>query len=103
MFSSQSVFSMELFMSQVGKTNAAEVADHPPGLFFKHSGHRDKVADFHWNAIDPWTLVSVSDDSAGGGTLQIWRIIDLLYRPEQEVLAELDQFRSILMSSEERV
>ncbi|XP_074295526.1 WD-40 repeat-containing protein MSI4-like isoform X4 [Silene latifolia] len=42
-------------------------------------------------------LHSVSDDcssSAGGGTLQIWCIIDLLYRPEEEVLAELDEFRS---------
>jgi len=28
------------------------------------------------------------------GWLQIWRVIDLLYRPETEVLAELDQFKS---------
>lgn len=30
--------------------------------------------DFHWNASDPWTVVSVSDDaesSGGGGTLQV--------------------------------
>lgn len=30
--------------------------------------------DFHWNASDPWTIVSVSDDletSGGGGTLQV--------------------------------
>ena len=36
---------------------------------------RDKVVDFHWNAYDPWTLVSVSDDcdsNGGGGTLQVW-------------------------------
>ncbi|XP_074294117.1 uncharacterized protein LOC141621792 [Silene latifolia] len=49
-------------------------------------GDRDKVVDFHWNLIDPWTLVNVSDDfssSAGGGTLQIWRIIDFLWRPEE--------------------
>ena len=35
---------------------------------------RDKVVDFHWNAHDPWTLVSVSDDcesTGGGGTLQV--------------------------------
>ena len=35
---------------------------------------RDKVVDFHWNASDPWTVVSVSDDgesSGGGGTLQV--------------------------------
>ncbi|CAB4272402.1 unnamed protein product [Prunus armeniaca] len=45
----------------------------PPGLFFRHAGHRDKIVDFHWNASDPWTIVSVSDDcgsTGGGGTLQ---------------------------------
>lgn len=31
--------------------------------------------DFHWNAYDPWTIVSVSDDGefcGGGGTLQVY-------------------------------
>ncbi|XP_073150742.1 WD-40 repeat-containing protein MSI4 [Henckelia pumila] len=68
----------------------------PSGLFFQHAGHRDKVVDFHWNANDPWTIVSVSDDgefSGGGGTLQLWRMIDLLYRPKDEVLEELQQFK----------
>lgn len=35
---------------------------------------RDKVVDFHFNASDPWTIVSVSDDcdsTDGGGTLQV--------------------------------
>ncbi|KAL2899538.1 WD-40 repeat-containing protein MSI4 [Bienertia sinuspersici] len=85
---------------RVGKMQAesgTKLSEYPAGLFFKHAGHRDKVVDFHWNSTDPWTFVSVSDDcssSAGGGTLQMWRIIDLLYRPEDEVLAELDKFRS---------
>lgn len=38
--------------------------------------YRDKVVDFHWNASDPWTIVSVSDDcdtTGGGGTLQVTR------------------------------
>lgn len=38
---------------------------------------RDKVVDFHWNASDPWTIVSVSDDcesTGGGGTLQVINI-----------------------------
>ncbi|KAL0337289.1 UNVERIFIED_CONTAM: WD-40 repeat-containing protein MSI4 [Sesamum calycinum] len=68
----------------------------PAGLFFQHAGHRDKVVDFHWNAYDPWTIVSVSDDgefSGGGGTLQLWRMTDLLYRPKEEVLAELQKFK----------
>ncbi|KAI4324782.1 hypothetical protein MLD38_030238 [Melastoma candidum] len=73
----------------------------PPGLFFRHAGHRDKVVDFHWNSSDPWTIVSVSDDgesTGGGGTLQIWRMIDLIYRPEEEVLAELENFKSHILS-----
>ncbi|CAK9191004.1 unnamed protein product, partial [Sphagnum troendelagicum] len=72
----------------------------PAGLFFQHTGHRDKVVDFHWDASDPWTVVSVSDDgesTGGGGTLQIWRMIDFLYRPEEEVLAELDSVRPQLL------
>ncbi|KAJ8442935.1 hypothetical protein Cgig2_022301 [Carnegiea gigantea] len=91
------------FDNQVGRVQAGtgdKMLDHPAGLFFRHAGHRDKVVDFHWNSIDPWTVVSVSDDcssSAGGGTLQMWRIIDLLYRPEDEVVAELDKFRSHLI------
>lgn len=69
-------------------------ANYAQGLFFKHCGHRDKVVDFHWNAYDPWTVVSVSDDvecSSGGGTLQIWRMSDLIYRPRDEVLSELEE------------
>nr|KAJ0200259.1 hypothetical protein LSAT_V11C600323470 [Lactuca sativa] len=65
-----------------------------PGLLFRHSGHRDKVVDFHWNSHDPWTIVSVSDDgesTGGGGTLQIWRMIDLIHRPQEEVINELEQ------------
>ncbi|KAI5664701.1 hypothetical protein M9H77_24024 [Catharanthus roseus] len=83
---------------KVGKTieSGTRSPSGAPGLFFQHAGHRDKVVDFHWNAYDPWTVVSVSDDgesTGGGGTLQIWRMTDLLYRPEEEVLAELQHFK----------
>ncbi|XP_056856930.1 WD-40 repeat-containing protein MSI4 [Raphanus sativus] len=76
-------------------------AKNPAGLFFQHAGHRDKVVDFHWNAEDPWTIVSVSDDcetTGGGGTLQIWRMSDLIYRPEEEVVTELEKFKSHVMT-----
>ncbi|EPS70167.1 nucleosome/chromatin assembly factor group, partial [Genlisea aurea] len=71
------------------------------GLFFKHAGHRDKVVDFDWNAADPWVIVSVSEDgekTGGGGTLQIWRMMDLIYRPEDEVVGELEKFKDHLLS-----
>ena len=45
--------------------------------------------------------MSVADDSAldkGGGTLQLWRISDLITRPEEEVLTELEPHRRVLNS-----
>ncbi|KAJ4708645.1 WD-40 repeat-containing protein MSI4-like [Melia azedarach] len=88
---------------KVGKKveQGARTPSSPAGLFFQHAGHRDKVVDFHWNASDPWTVVSVSDDcdsTGGGGTLQIWRMSDLIYRPEDEVLAELEKFKAHVIS-----
>lgn len=90
--------------AKIGKMDdsvGAEDSNYPPGLFFRHAGHRDKVVDFHWNAADPWTIVSVSEDgekTGGGGTLQIWRMIDLIHRPEDEVIAELETFKSHLLT-----
>ena len=55
-----------------------------------------QVVDFHWNPAEPFTIMSVADESAlekGGGTLQLWRISDLLTRPEEEVLTELEAHR----------
>ena len=43
--------------------------------------------------------MSVSDDVSdelGGGTLQLWRVNDLIYREEAEVLAELEKHRQLL-------
>ncbi|KAA6418962.1 MAG: WD-40 repeat-containing MSI4-like [Trebouxia sp. A1-2] len=73
-----------------------------PQLVFSHAGHRASVVDFQWNPHDPWTFMSVSDDVSdelGGGTLQLWRVNDLIYRDEAEVLAELDKHRQGLPCS----
>ncbi|KAJ4771758.1 WD-40 repeat-containing protein MSI4 [Rhynchospora pubera] len=81
------------------RTERAKARPAPPGLFFQHGGHRDKIVDFHWNPLEPWTIASISDDVAstgGGGTLQIWRISDLIYRPEEEVIADLTKFKEHL-------
>lgn len=60
-----------------------------------------QVVDFHMNPHDPWTMLSVSDDvsiDSGGGTLQMWRISDMITRPENEVLDEIFQHRYRSMS-----
>ncbi|KAJ7955889.1 WD-40 repeat-containing protein MSI4-like [Quillaja saponaria] len=91
------IWDYEKVGKKVERAGRTPNASNASGLFFQHAGHRDKVVDFHWNASDPWTIVSVSDDcdsTGGGGTLQIWRMSDLLYRPEEEVLAELEDFKS---------
>lgn len=59
------------------------------------------MVDFQWNPNDPWTMLSVSDDVSsgnGGGSLQMWRISDLIYRPEHEVLQELQQHARWIIS-----
>lgn len=75
----------------------------PPQLVFQHAGHRAPVVDFQWNPSDPWTLLSVSDDvsEGGGGTVQLWRVSDLVYRPEDEVLQELEQYRDFILTGQE--
>jgi histone-binding protein RBBP4 len=58
-----------------------------PELFFKHAGHRSAVTDFDWSKTEPWLFISVSDEgpsvSGGGGSLQIWRLSDLLTRTKE--------------------
>jgi vacuolar-type H+-ATPase subunit H len=71
---------------------------------FQHCGHQAPVVDFQWDPEDPWTLISVSDDvqsELGGGTLQIWRVNDMIYRPEAEVLAELEQHREFVLTGKD--
>jgi histone-binding protein RBBP4 len=72
----------------------------PKELMLTHAGHRAPVVDFQWNPHDPWTIMSVSDESQmeSGGTLQLWRISDLLHRPEEEVLAELEANREFIVT-----
>ena len=53
-------------------------------------GAQSRVSDFQWNPFDPWTIAGVSSGD-GGNTLQMWRVNDLIYRPEEEALAELGE------------
>lgn len=64
---------------------------------------RPQVVDFQWNPADSMALFSVSDEAGagGGGTLQMYRISDLVYRPEDEVVAELEQWREYILTGQE--
>lgn len=104
--------------SKAGSSSGSS-KEAPPELLFKHVGHKGgKVVDFQWCPDDPWLIMSVSENTAregsededeqdgseseaygrkGGGALQIWRINDLLYMPEQEALAELEAHREWIL------
>ena len=70
-----------------------------PELMFQHAGHAGcSVVDFNWSPAVPWTCVSVCEKQEGGGMIQLWRMSDLLYRPEAEVLAELEKHRASIVA-----
>eukprot|EP00741_Cyanophora_paradoxa_P015340 tig00000194_g14808.t1 len=76
--------------------DAAPSATAPvaPRLFFAHCGHRAQIVDFGWNPApsEAWMMASLSDDSSlkdGGGTLQLWRLLDLVTRPGEEAAREM--------------
>lgn len=69
-----------------------------PQLMFKHVGHsmdECTVVDIEWqpSESDPWCLATLSEAvNSGGSVLQMWRISDLVYRPKDQVAADLRQF-----------
>ena len=68
-------------LSKIGEEQSAEDAeDGPPELLFIHGGHTAKVADFAWNANDPWVLASVAEDNI----LQVWQMAENIYAEEEE-------------------
>eukprot|EP00188_Purpureofilum_apyrenoidigerum_P003427 Plantae.Rhodophyta-Purpureofilum_apyrenoidigerum.ctg3579.p1 GENE.Plantae.Rhodophyta-Purpureofilum_apyrenoidigerum.ctg3579~~Plantae.Rhodophyta-Purpureofilum_apyrenoidigerum.ctg3579.p1 ORF type:complete len:445 (-),score=40.90 Plantae.Rhodophyta-Purpureofilum_apyrenoidigerum.ctg3579:402-1736(-) len=64
-----------------------DTGELPSLLIFRHNGHRHAVAEFQWSPYrdDPWSIVSVSEDDAGA-TLQIWRMLDLVYKPAADAI-----------------
>lgn len=75
----------------------------PYQLLFQHSGHQSPVVDFCWNPNDPWTVMSASVDgpSSGGGTLQLWRVSDLVYRSEEAIMGELEPYKDFIVTGDE--
>ncbi|XXQ35838.1 WD domain, G-beta repeat [Plasmodiophora brassicae] len=68
-----------------------------PELVLRHEGHGSMpVVNFDWNSREPWLMASVSDDAEGlgGGTLQVWKISDLLTAPEGDVRQMLQEVLS---------
>lgn len=74
----------------------------PHQLMFQHAGHQSPVVDFCWNPVDEWTVLSASVDvgAAGGGTLQMWRMSDLIYRSEEDIMAELEPFKEFIVGGD---
>jgi len=68
-------------LSRIGMEQSPEDAqDGPPELLFMHGGHTSKVSDFHWNANDPWTISSVSEDNV----LQVWTMAEEIYAEDDD-------------------
>ena len=44
--------------------------------YINYFGHRGMILDLDWNESDPWSIISTSESN--GGSVHIWRIIDLL-------------------------
>ena len=73
-------------------------------VFFKHAGHRSPVSCVEWNHQfnnknqNDWMLASTSNDSEvglGGGTFQIWRILDWLYKDDDESLFDIQRIMAM--------
>lgn len=84
-----------VIMSHVGHRLAAAAAGSEVAAFIvlMHSCVRSPVVYLDWNPCDQWTIASISDESAvqvGGGTLQIWRLSDLVTIPIEDLAAELE-------------
>ncbi len=76
----------------------------PDELLLQHAGHQTSVVDFCWNPDEPWTIMSASVDSStgkGGGTLQTWKVSDLVYKSEEQLMSELEPYRDYIISGDE--
>ncbi len=46
---------------------------------------KSDVEDFNWHPTDPHLLASVASHQGGGGSLQLWRINELLTLSDEEL------------------
>eukprot|EP00898_Chlorokybus_atmophyticus_P005036 jgi/Chlat1/5533/Chrsp369S05397 len=75
----------------------------PVELIFQHAGHKGPVQDFNWNPASPWSILSVSqNEDIAGGTLQMWRVNDFVYKTEEELLPDLERFRDEVLGKTQK-
>ena len=67
----------------------------PRELIFRHRGHTHKISNLDWcpAKTDSWLMASISEDDSGS-TVQLWRMLDLVYLNRRKSLAELTALRS---------
>jgi WD40 repeat protein len=62
----------------------------PTSPMFWHLGHnyrleKNEVEDFNWHPTDPHLLASIARHTYGGGSVQLWRINELLTLSDEEL------------------
>ena len=68
-------------LSKIGEEQSPDDAeDGPPELLFIHGGHTAKIADFAWNANEPWVIASVAEDNI----IQVWQVAENIIADGEE-------------------
>lgn len=72
---------------------------HSRELLFRHVGHKmtpSKITDLDWlpHTTDRWCVASLSESQYGGSTVQLWRMSDLVHRPKQDIVDDLERHSS---------
>jgi histone-binding protein RBBP4 len=88
-------------MSLAKAPGAADLANSH-SLLFRHVGHnlqreRATVVDFEWlpDESDPWCICTISEmiGDCGGSTLQVWRLLSMIYEDKTVVAADLRELQ----------
>ncbi|EGR27180.1 WD repeat protein [Ichthyophthirius multifiliis] len=66
-----------------------------------HFGQKGVINDLDWNTESDWSIMSTCQefdhDNSGGGSLQIFRPLDLIYLPEDEAAKNLNIFQMMIL------
>lgn len=85
----------------ISRPRAEQTPDGLPSqLVLQHIGHLGNIMDAQWSPSDPYTLMSVSNDSdtyKEGGAVQLWRLSWLLYSPIEQAEEQLRGYQAWLV------